>query len=148
MPALDGEMPQEDEMALPLEETIMREIGLGASYSWHNGSGSCGYQAKESAGKLTDLIKNHANAGEQIAQPIHSLIALAGRIADTEPDTYTLTRTWEACSYIIAAHIHEFHSPGEAAKTEEYLRKHYLAHERVNPWNKPDGFFRYKDLLR
>jgi hypothetical protein len=111
-------------MALELEDTIMTEIGLGNHYNWFNGSGSCRYLRIESASRLESTIKKHADAGDKIAQPDNKLINLAIAVAGSlrlDRD-YELTRTWEVCSYIIAAHIHEAGRPGAIKETIKFLK--------------------------
>jgi len=95
-------------MAMPLEETIMREIGLGANYNWFNGSGSCRYIRQTAADKLASVIQKHQEAGEEIAAPDNHLVAVLKRVAQIGDESdYSLTRTWQAASYVIAEHIRQ-----------------------------------------
>ncbi len=127
-------------MALPLEETIMREIGLGQNYRWYNGSGSCQYIRQEAARRLSDAIKKHHKAGAEIVQPISSLVRLVKDVAARgDEDQYVLTKTWQAASYVIAHHIHQFHveeksRAKETRRLAAYLRKTYLKRARQREW--------------
>lgn len=98
-------------MALPLETTIMREIGLGMHYAWFNGSMSCSYIAKEAARKLTEAISSPFVEWEEIVSPDHQLMHLAEQSACWDEQEYILTKAWQVISEIISAHIHAFHEP-------------------------------------
>ena len=120
-------------MALELETQIMMEIGLGNHYSWYNGSPSCGYIQVDAAKRLHEKIQIHHDRGEGIATPNFELTETVRRIAD-EGDDLELTKTWEAVSYVIAAHIHQANVPErERMKAfeglNEYLREHYISKE-------------------
>ena len=114
-------------MALPLEQTIMNEIGLGAHYNWLNGSGSCKYIRHQAADKLAAAIQKHADAGEDIVPPDDALINEVQSISRQieASNTYTLTAVWIAASYAVAAHIHAFTAPERLQSTTEYLREKY-----------------------
>jgi hypothetical protein len=112
-------------MALPLEEQIMREIGLGNHYNWYNGSGSCEYVRQKAIEQLTQAIQSYADAGEEILPPDRELIEFARQVAfHGEESQYSLTKTWEVVSYVIADHIHRFHDP-DAKSIVDALREHY-----------------------
>jgi hypothetical protein len=97
-------------MALPLEQEIMEEIGLGQHYGWFNGSGSCEYIREQAAASVGDAIQRRHIAGEEIMAPDGSLVALGREVAKWgDEDRYVLTKTWQALSYIIAHNIHMFH---------------------------------------
>ena len=107
-------------MALELETKIMMEIGFGNHYNWYNGSPSCRYIRTEAVNMLFDRIQIHYDRGEEIALPNYHLINTVKRIAEIgDPDDYVLTKTWEAASYVIAAHIHQ------AGASEEERDKAY-----------------------
>lgn len=95
-------------MALPLESEIMRQIGLGQHFNWHNDSGGCGYTAMEAARKLRACIQAQHDADPtSIAAPDMRLCDLADRAAVHDAgERYTLTTTWQVCSDVIQAHIH------------------------------------------
>jgi len=110
-------------MALELETIIMEEIGLGNHYHWYNGSGSCMHIRIQATDKLAEAIQTHAKVENAIAMPDKSLIQFAKNVAGSSLDSpYELTRTWEVCSYVIAAHIHEAESPGAIQHTLQYLQ--------------------------
>jgi hypothetical protein len=125
-------------MALELETEVMRDIGLGNHYSWFNGSGSCRWIRQEAARKLPDAIKERHEKGESIAEPDEELCATLTRIAQTsDTSEYSLTKTWEAVSYVIAVHIHQATATPEERKeaykrTLNYLQEHYLVGRREN----------------
>ena len=54
-------------MAVQLEQEIMMAIGLGNHYSWYNGSGSCGYIAREAIGLLPKAIQKAVDDNKEIA---------------------------------------------------------------------------------
>ncbi len=112
---------------MPLEETVMREIGLGNHYNWYNGSGSCRYIRQKAADTLSDVIQKHHDNGEAIAPPDTALIQVLKRVASVGDDSdYSLTKTWQAASYIIAEHIHMANSD-EVQRRESYERlKDYI----------------------
>ena len=131
-------------MALELESTIMTEIGLGMSYQWANGSGSCEYMRQHAARELPSAIQKHHNAGEKIVKPDSSLMALMEQATHWDEDRYTLTIAWQVASYVIAAHIHAaYHEPKEQAtflaEQEREIRR-YCQPERQ--------LARYDDLWR
>lgn len=119
-------------MAMPLEKTIMSEIGLGQHYNYYNGSGSCEYIRQEAARSLRAAIQKHHDEGGGIDAPNGYLISLVGQIArNDDGDPYVLTNTWIACSYVIAEHIHQANTtPNERAAgynhIASYLRGRYL----------------------
>lgn len=93
-------------MSLPLEDTIMREIGLGNYPNWYNGSGSCSYIRKAAARQLAAAIQKHHDVGEPIMPPNQKLIDLVIEYALGADDSeYSLTRTWEIASDAIRAHM-------------------------------------------
>lgn len=122
-------------MALELEVKIMSEIGLGNSYKWYNGSGSCRYIRIEAANKLFDVIQKHHDDGEEIASPENNLINIVKRIAESgDSDNYILTKTWQAASYVIAEHIHRIQMSDEEGfgayrNLSRYLESNFLPKE-------------------
>lgn len=120
-------------MALPLESTIMAEIGLGQNYSWFNGSGSCGYIRKKAVKRLSDVTKKHHYAApKEIALPDEDMLNLLTEVANRgDKSEYSLTNTWVAASYIIAHHIHQANAAPEDRQKEfqslaQYIRTNYL----------------------
>ena len=114
-------------MALPLEQTIMSEIGLGQHYNWFNGSGSCKYIRHQAADAMAGVIQAHADKGEDIVPPDPSLIAEIKRISRQvdAANQYTLTAVWIAASYTIAAHVNAFADLEAIQRTVEYLQQKY-----------------------
>jgi len=119
-------------VALELETQIMREIGLGMHYNWYGGSGSCREIRLNAVEKLPNILKAYHALGlklkdrySHVDSPNKQLIDLLSRISlESDNDSYTLQNTWEAASYIIAAHIHNADSTNEQkAKAYENLRK-------------------------
>lgn len=116
-------------MAVALEQEIMEAIGLGMHYNWYNGSRSCGGRARQATGELSAAIKNAHDAGKTISAPDNGLIRLANI---REPDEETLTRTWQACSYIIQAHIY-LYSAKDAREKAEIRRTFTQGVRRLGP---------------
>lgn len=112
-------------MALPLETTIMNEIGLGAHFSYYNGSGSCEHIRQQAAQKLASAIQKHHDAGEAIVPSDPTLMGIMQRATRWDPDRYTLTAAWQVASNVIAAHIHAHHDEGELQRMANYLRNDY-----------------------
>jgi hypothetical protein len=100
-------------MALPLESEVM------TGQRW------------ASARKLPDAIKTRHDAGEPIAAPHAPLVKLALEAAENlDLGEYTLTRTWQVCSEVIAAHIHAHGLKGAdrtqfLARSAATIRHHY-----------------------
>jgi hypothetical protein len=92
-------------MALPLEEAIMREIGLENNYRWYNGSGSCGAIRRVISDKLVQAIKKHHEAGDPIAAPHPTLMALMREASQWDHSPFVLTIAWQVASDIIRAHM-------------------------------------------
>ena len=115
-------------MALELETQIMMEIGFGNHYNWYNGSLSCRGIRIEAVNRLSDKIQIHHDRGEEIAAPNYNLIETLKRIAEEESE-YDLTKTWQAASYVIAAHMAKT-SEEERAEAyrnlNEYLKSNFL----------------------
>ena len=113
-------------MALPLEQKIMNEVGLGQHYGWYNDSGSCQYIRHDAADKLADVIQKYHDQDGEIAAPNHSLVAIVKQIAHYgDNGRYTLTKTWQAASYVIAHHIHVFGlDDKDASKRGQELKKY------------------------
>ena len=123
-------------MALELESTIMNEIGLGAHYNWYNGSGSCQYIRQEASNRVGSAIQKHYDAGEPIAQPDEDLVAILKRVATIGDDSeYSLTKTWQVASYVIAEHIHQAKAT-EQDRTKayrdmkEYIKRNFLPEQK------------------
>ena len=95
-------------MAVQLEQEIMMAIGLGNHYSWYNGSGSCGYIAREAIGLLPKAIQKAVDDNKEIAPPMMNLINQLRPLPDKD-GKYGLTDTWVACSYVIQEHIYEYY---------------------------------------
>ncbi len=132
-------------MALELESAIMTEIGLGMSYQWSNGSGSCEYMRQHAARELPSVIQKHHNAGEKIVKPDSNLMALMEQATRWDEDRYTLTIAWQVASYVIAAHIHAAYQPeeqrsGYLSKQEREIRRYCQptrpASRYDNSWSK------------
>jgi hypothetical protein len=118
-------------MALELESTIMREIGFGQHYTWHNGSGGCGGTRRAALKRLPVALQAHHDAGEAIAPPNHPLLTFLDLIElHEEADyLYSLTKTWQASSDAIRAHMEAGARPDEAAALFasylDYFRRNY-----------------------
>ena len=120
-------------MTMPLETEIMGKIGFGEHFSWYNGSGSCKAIRQRAASKLEAAIQEEHNTDPTaIAPPDPRLIALLKKVAEEgDVSRYQLTRTWQAASNIIAAHIHQAQVDEEARQEAyshlaQYIRRRYL----------------------
>lgn len=117
-------------MAMELESKIMGDIGLAPHFNYFNGSGSCEYIRKQAAEKLEGAILD--NASGEIASPNYQVIGVVKRVAQVGDDSrYSLTKTWQAASEAIAAHIHAASlEPAQRKQffeeTAQYLEQQYL----------------------
>lgn len=128
-------------MSLPLEDTIMSEIGLGNHYHWFNGSSSCRGIRIDAARRLSAAIQAAHDRGDPIAPPSKSLCALVQRIATVEAGDSKLTDTWQACSEAIRAHM-EKHAGNRSAIAwmRSYLRTRHAGRLRLSRYYVlPDG---------
>lgn len=85
-------------MAVELEQTVMREIGLGNHYNWFNGSGSCEYIRRDAVNKLPQAAQKHSLT---ISPKWLAHCKTANQVDQADGEQYTLTNTWIACSYAI-----------------------------------------------
>lgn len=84
-------------MAVELEEKVMRKIGLGQHYNWFNGSGSCGYIARNAVDNLLRVAqKNNLVITDVWLAHCRKALRVDGSVGN-----FTLTNTWIACSYAI-----------------------------------------------
>lgn len=105
-------------MSLAQEDEIMKAIGLGMPYQWFNGSG-CDHPRREAARKLPQALRD---AG---FEPDDRLMGLVKEVADSE-GRYELTRTWQACSDVIRAHMERGNlDHAEWGAWVEYLFREY-----------------------
>lgn len=88
-------------MAIELEETIMREIGLGNHYSWFNGSGSCGYIRRSAIERLPEVAEKHGLTIAPVWLAHLKRAERADNINGYDGGRYRLTNVWIACSYAI-----------------------------------------------
>lgn len=84
-------------MTVELEQTVMREIGLGNHYNLFNGSGWCLYIRRSAVDKLPSIAQKH---GLTISPDWLKYCRAANQV-DQVNDQYSLTNTWVACSYAI-----------------------------------------------
>lgn len=87
-------------MAVEAEQDIMRAIGFGQHFSWHNGGG-CRSTRIAAIGKLPNALR----AAGMKANP--DLMKLAEAVAYRGEDSdYVLTKTWVVCAEIIQLHLY------------------------------------------
>jgi hypothetical protein len=111
-------------VALELETTIMREIGLPSHYNRANGSGSCECIRKAAAARLGGAIQSHHDAGDAIEASDKDLVELVGRVAQVgDRSSFSLTKTWQACADAIRGHMEGVEG---IAIAYEYIAKTYL----------------------
>jgi len=107
-------------MALELESEIMNEIGFGMPHNWYNGSGSCAYIRRKATKVLGRVIEKYHKEGKEIAMPNASLLETLADVAEYgDNDDFCLTKTWQAASDIIRAHMSAVLLP-EANREKEY----------------------------
>jgi hypothetical protein len=122
-------------MALPLESEIMSRIGLGAHYNWFNGSGSCRHIRGQAVKDLEHVLSEYARENKTAA-PNSKCFELLNKIQSHEEDSYTLTKTWQACSDVIYAHISACgKSPADSKKHFDSMVKHLYSRYPVNQQN-------------
>lgn len=114
-------------MAMELESQIMAEIGLAQHFNWFNGSGSCAGIRRKAVELLPKVIRKHIKAKEKIRVPTSRMMSLLRNVADMGDESmYSLTKTWQACSEVIAACIHAGHGDKEiVAHIEQYIAENY-----------------------
>lgn len=88
-------------MALEEETEIMRAIGLGQHYNWHNGSGGCRHTRIAAANKLPAELRARGMTANPDLMELVSAVAHRGEDSD-----YVLTKTWQVASDVIQAHLH------------------------------------------
>ena len=85
-------------MTLEIEEKIMKEIGLGSHYNLLNGSGSCGYIARDAVNNLARALEDN---GLTLSQEWAVHCQRAVNVDAFRGNKFSLTNTWVACSYAI-----------------------------------------------
>lgn len=119
-------------MAMQLEETIMREIGLGNHYNWFNGSGSCRYIREEAAKKVGEKINAHAQEEPTAIAPAYQpLIETLQKIASAESGAY---RDFDSHWYRVAEEQDRVKEIGQEAAAKEKQEREKTA------W-KPQGYW-------
>lgn len=118
-------------MSLPLEDTIMRDIGFGNHFYWYNGSSSCRWIRQEAARQLPDAIRTQHQKGEKVVAPVNALIHLVQTVANWERGDATLTITWQIASDVIRAHMELCNVP--EAERPEHIRKEIMYLQECYP---------------
>jgi hypothetical protein len=121
-------------MAIPEEERIMREIGLGQHYSYFNGSGSCAYIRREAIDNLPTVLKKH---GYKINSGWHRLVMEADRVDGADGES-TLTNVWIMCSYAIQDAI--YRKSGNGFDAPENPSWYFWSDEIRNRYYQDRGF--------
>jgi len=117
-------------MAVELEETIMREIGLGQHYSWFNGSGSCGGIAREAVDRLAGTMEKH---GLTLSPQWFAHCKKAIGVDMFGGGIYSLTNTWVACSYAIQDGIYRSDDGRGFEPVEDW---HFWSSEKRRQWER------------
>ena len=124
------------DMTLPLEKTIIEEIGFYCDPFKLSLDDDPNKIAREAAEKLPGTIsKYHELYGNQIDAPYEPLIGLLSQIAAGKKGCYTLMSTYLAAADIIKAHIQAAYSPNMAGEFYldrlEILQRHVPQEVRV-----------------
>lgn len=121
-------------MAVELEETIMREIGLVHHYSWYNGSGSCAYIAREAVDRLGAAMEKH---GLTLSPQWLAHCKKALRVDRFGGGEYTLTNTWVTCSYAIQDGIYRSEGGQGFDPVEDW---HFWSEQKRREWERMQNF--------
>lgn len=124
-------------MAVELEQTVMREIGLGQHYSWFNGSGSCQYIRREAVDKLPATAQKH---GLTIAPAWLKHCRTANQVDQVNGSQYSLTNTWVACSYAIQDAIYRSEGGEDAGYSPDVHTWQFWSDKERNEWNRRNSF--------
>lgn len=109
------------------EDRIMGEIGLGAEYSWFNGSGSCEYLRTNAVSKLPEALERARKEGIAVTPTNDLLLRTLRTIAQSfETSKYSLTNTWQALKYVIAEHFQTANLPLEEQERSMQSLNDYL----------------------
>ena len=120
-------------MAAPLEQDVMKAIGLGAHYSWFNGSGSCDYIRRHAVEKLEDAAKA---SGLQISPEWLEVCKTATRVDQVNSKNYGLTNTWIACSYAIQDAVYRSESGPDAGFSPAGHEWRFWSDTERNQWER------------
>lgn len=121
-------------MASEFEIQIMADIGFAQHFHHFNGSGDCARIRKVAAEKLSEAIYKRATPGV-IASPNQKVVAAVKKVAlHGDESNFTLTKTWQAASDAIAAHVSAASLPLETQtryldKIAAEIEEHYLPKE-------------------
>jgi len=120
-------------MAVELEQTVMREIGLGNHYNWFNGSGSCQYIRRGAVDKLPTVARKH---GLTIAPAWLKHCRTANQVDQVNGSQYSLTNTWVACSYAIQDAIYRSEGGEDAGFSPDNHRWQFWSDKERNEWER------------
>lgn len=117
-------------MAAEEETEIMRAIGLGQHYNWHNGSGGCRHTRIAAARKLPAELRARGMTANPDLMNLAEAVALRGEDSD-----YVLTRTWVVLSEIIQVHLYRKHGtkPEQFREYVADLVQRHMPRRRMTP---------------
>jgi len=118
-------------MAVDLEQTVMREIGLGQHYSWSNGSGSCQYIRRKAVLELQPIAQNH---GLSISPAWLKHCQIANQVDQVNGRQYSLTNTWVSCSYAIQDAIYRNEGGEDAGFSPDNHRWQFWSDKERRIW--------------
>ncbi len=120
-------------MAVELEQTVMREIGLGSNYNWFNGSGSCEYIRRDAVDKLAKVASNRELV---ISEKWLKHCRIANQVDQVDGGKYTLTNTWIACSYAIQDAIYRKEAGEDAGFSPDNHKWQFWSDEKRLLWER------------
>jgi hypothetical protein len=135
-------------MAVELEQTVMREIGLGNHYSWFNGSGACGHIARKAVDSLPKIAqKNGLTISKAWLAKCNEAIRADAfdSSANDQYRVFSLTNVWVTCSYAIQDAIYRMNG-GEGFTPANHTFQFFHS-ERRKAWEQRNSAARTGSLL-
>ena len=120
-------------MAVELEQTVMREIGLGNHYSWFNGSGSCEYIRRDA---VQHLLEKAATHGLTISPEWLKYCKIALQVDAINSGRWGLTNVWIVCSYAIQDAIYRKEGGENAGFSPDNHRWQFWNDEKREQWER------------
>lgn len=99
----------------------MRAVGLGNHFSWFNGSGSCAYIRRDAVRKLPEALRAHDLTPHRPLMRVLERVAEQEGQYDRDGGRHVLTKTWQAVSTAIRAHM-----DGDPAGAVDYIERTFI----------------------